>query len=114
MMNNSSPPVSGALVVTPSTPINLHKPSQISQRPSHSYVGEVGLWTGIWAISASSLTTPYSPRFTWLVAGVSPLLTWLLLRKISGVPPLEVRSFVVNVCILADRQYLRVLVTRST
>ncbi|KAH9928668.1 uncharacterized protein B0H18DRAFT_1000059, partial [Fomitopsis serialis] len=42
-----------------------------------TYVGEVGLWTGIWLLSVHSLCTP------------SPLLTWFLLRNVSGVPPLE-------------------------
>lgn len=59
----------------------------LSRHPN--YVGEVSLWAGIWALSTTSLSTPYVPAYTWLFAGVSPLLTWFLLRKVSGVPPLE-------------------------
>lgn len=59
---------------------------------SGSYVGEVGLWVGIWALSIPALRTSLVPRYAWLLAGVSPLLTWFLLRKVSGVPPLEVRA----------------------
>lgn len=55
-----------------------------------SYVGEVGLWTGIWLLSVNCLRTPFFPPATWLLAGTSPLLTLLLLRNVSGVPPLEV------------------------
>ena len=55
-----------------------------------SYVGEVGLWVGIWALSIPALRTPVAPPYTWLLAGVSPLITWLLLTKVSGVPPMEV------------------------
>ncbi|GBE88236.1 hypothetical protein SCP_1300510 [Sparassis crispa] len=59
----------------------------ISRHPN--YIGEVGLWTGIWLLSTRSLRTPYFPRSAWLLAGVSPLLTWFLLRNVSGVPLLE-------------------------
>ena len=55
-----------------------------------SYVGEVGLWTGMWLLSIRSLRTPFFPTGAWLMAGVSPLLTWFLLTRVSGVPPLEV------------------------
>ena len=56
-----------------------------------SYVGEVGLWTGLWLLSVNALRTPLFPRGAWLIAGASPLLTWYLLSRVSGVPPLEVR-----------------------
>ncbi|KZT07686.1 DUF1295-domain-containing protein [Laetiporus sulphureus 93-53] len=59
----------------------------ISRHPN--YVGEVGLWTGIWLLSLNSLRTQYFPRGSWLLAGASPLMTWFLLRNVSGVPPLE-------------------------
>ncbi|KAH9926838.1 hypothetical protein B0H21DRAFT_700749 [Amylocystis lapponica] len=59
----------------------------ISRHPN--YVGEVGLWTGIWLLSVRSLRTPYFPRVAWVIAGLSPLMTWTLLRNVSGVPPLE-------------------------
>ncbi|KAH9945285.1 uncharacterized protein BXZ73DRAFT_86800 [Epithele typhae] len=59
----------------------------ISRHPN--YVGEVGLWTGLWLLAGQSLRTPSFPRGAWLMAGVSPLLTWYLVRNVSGVPPLE-------------------------
>lgn len=59
----------------------------LSRHPN--YVGEVGLWTGIWLLSMSCLRTPYFPRGTWLLAGASPLVTWFIVRNVSGVPPLE-------------------------
>lgn len=62
----------------------------VSRHPN--YVGEVCLWMGIWGLCSPSLTAPYVHRYTWLLAGVSPLLTYFLLRKVSGVPPLEVCS----------------------
>lgn len=59
----------------------------ISRHPN--YVGEVGLWTGIWALSTASLQTVHYPRGAVALAALSPLFTWLLVRKASGVPPLE-------------------------
>ncbi|KAF9468205.1 hypothetical protein BDZ94DRAFT_1247462 [Collybia nuda] len=59
----------------------------ISRHPN--YIGEVGIWTGIWALSTASLQTAYFPRGTFMLAAISPLFTWFLLRKVSGVPPLE-------------------------
>ncbi|KAI0346556.1 DUF1295-domain-containing protein [Trametopsis cervina] len=59
----------------------------VSRHPN--YVGEVGVWIGMWALSTASLVAPYAPRFTWALAGLSPLLTWFLLTKVSGIPPLE-------------------------
>ncbi|KAJ3554543.1 hypothetical protein NM688_g3052 [Phlebia brevispora] len=59
----------------------------LSRHPN--YVGEVGLWTGIWALSTASLGTAYFPHLTWLLAGISPITTYFLIRRVSGVPPLE-------------------------
>ncbi|EDR08703.1 uncharacterized protein LACBIDRAFT_297170 [Laccaria bicolor S238N-H82] len=59
----------------------------ISRHPN--YVGEVGIWTGIWALSAASLERSFFPTGTVALAAISPLFTWFLLRKVSGVPPLE-------------------------
>ncbi|KAG8705578.1 hypothetical protein FRC08_001592 [Ceratobasidium sp. 394] len=59
----------------------------ISRHPN--YVGEVGIQTGMWILSTTALSSPLLPRFTPWAAAVSPLFTWLLLRKGSGVPPLE-------------------------
>ncbi|KAF8150655.1 hypothetical protein B0H34DRAFT_729718 [Crassisporium funariophilum] len=59
----------------------------ISRHPN--YVGEVGIWTGIWALSTASLQTGVYPAGTVALAALSPLFTWFLLRNVSGVPPLE-------------------------
>ncbi|KAM5538481.1 hypothetical protein V8D89_007814 [Ganoderma adspersum] len=59
----------------------------ISRHPN--YVGEVGLWTGLWLLSGGSLRSPFFSRSAWLIAGASPLLTWFLLTRVSGIPPLE-------------------------
>ncbi|KAJ7746350.1 hypothetical protein B0H16DRAFT_1557120 [Mycena metata] len=59
----------------------------ISRHPN--YVGEVGIWTGIWALASGTLATPLFPLGTVALTAVSPLLTWFLVRKVSGVPPLE-------------------------
>ena len=48
----------------------------------NSYVGEVGIWTGIWALSTSSLQTSAYPRGTVAFAAISPLFTWFLIRKV--------------------------------
>lgn len=58
----------------------------ISRHPN--YVGEVGIWTGIWALSTASLQSGY-PIWVPLVAAASPIFTFLLTRYVSGVPPLE-------------------------
>lgn len=109
-----------------------------------SYVGEVGIWTGIWALSIASLRTPYFPKLTWAVAAVSPLVTYMLLRnvcptlsfsfpagvlikhklatiQVSGVPPLEVsrlsaemQTSSVVYCAHFHPTGRRNLVTRST
>ena len=92
-MTNSSRQASGASAVIPSA---SNCTSEFRTDYSNcaafnsSYVGEVGLWTGIWLLSVRSLRTPYFPRAAWVLAGVSPLVTWFLLRNVSGVPPLEV------------------------
>ncbi|KAH9983095.1 DUF1295-domain-containing protein [Russula compacta] len=59
----------------------------ISRHPN--YVGEVGIWTGIWALSSSSFKTVHYPTGTVVLTAVSPLFTYFLLRYVSGVPPLE-------------------------
>lgn len=48
----------------------------------NSYVGEVGIWTGIWALSSSSLQTIAYPRGTVALAAVSPLFIYFLIRKV--------------------------------
>ncbi|KAJ3855130.1 hypothetical protein EV368DRAFT_72472 [Lentinula lateritia] len=59
----------------------------ISRHPN--YVGEVGIWAGIWGLSTTALQIPYFPRGTVALAAISPIFTYFLLRKLSGVPPLE-------------------------
>ncbi|CAK5268650.1 unnamed protein product [Mycena citricolor] len=59
----------------------------ISRHPN--YVGEVGIHIGIWALATGSLTSIHFPTGTAVAALASPLLTYFLLRKVSGVPPLE-------------------------
>ncbi|KAF9484395.1 DUF1295-domain-containing protein [Pholiota conissans] len=59
----------------------------ISRHPN--YVGEVGIWTGIWILSIGSLQTATYPVGTVALAALSPLFTWFLIRNVSGVPPLE-------------------------
>jgi len=57
----------------------------ISRHPN--YLGEICLWTGVWALSIPALRSP-----AWAIAGISPLLTFSLLRYVSGVPLLEEAS----------------------
>ena len=47
-----------------------------------SYVGEVGIWISIWAISSVSLQTTHYPKGTVVLAAVSPLFTYFLLRYV--------------------------------
>ena len=70
----------------------------------------MGLWVGIWALCTTSLSAPYVPRYAWLFAGASPLMTYFLLRKVSGVPPLEVREYSIcrwSVCALCGLSCVR-------
>lgn len=59
----------------------------ISRHPN--YVGEVGIWTGIWALSIPSIQSAYFHPYAPLFALVSPLATYVSLRYVYGVPPLE-------------------------
>ncbi|KDQ18309.1 hypothetical protein BOTBODRAFT_103750 [Botryobasidium botryosum FD-172 SS1] len=55
-----------------------------------NYVGEVGIWTGIWALALPALSSPLVPYGLGPFIGtLSPIFTYLLLTKASGVPPLE-------------------------
>jgi hypothetical protein len=47
--------------------------------PFCSYVGEVGIWTGIWALASASL-----PVGSVVATAASPLFTWFLLRKVRA------------------------------
>jgi len=59
----------------------------ISRHPN--YVGEVGIHTGIWLMASSCLTAPEFPFGTAALTAASPLFTYYLLSRVSGVPPLE-------------------------
>ncbi|EGN98712.1 hypothetical protein SERLA73DRAFT_181316 [Serpula lacrymans var. lacrymans S7.3] len=59
----------------------------VSRHPN--YVGEVGIWTGVWALSTASLQTAHYPIGSVVLAVASPVFTYLLTRYASGVPPLE-------------------------
>ncbi|KZT41773.1 DUF1295-domain-containing protein [Sistotremastrum suecicum HHB10207 ss-3] len=59
----------------------------ISRHPN--YVGEVGIWTGIWLLATRTLQTAAFPSYIPIVAAASPALTYFLLTKVSGIPPLE-------------------------
>ncbi|KAG5653017.1 hypothetical protein H0H81_002710 [Sphagnurus paluster] len=54
----------------------------ISRHPN--YVGEVGIWTALWALSTGSLNTPHFPRGTVALAALSPIFTWYLTAKVRG------------------------------
>ncbi|KAI0261495.1 DUF1295-domain-containing protein [Gloeopeniophorella convolvens] len=62
----------------------------ISRHPN--YIGEVGIWTGIWALSIASLQTAHNPRGSIALSAASPLFTYFLLRYVSGIPPLELSA----------------------
>ncbi|KAG6370768.1 hypothetical protein JVT61DRAFT_10970 [Boletus reticuloceps] len=51
-----------------------------------NYVGEVGIWTGVWGLAALSGALPWPAV---LLSAASPIGTYFLLRYASGVPPLE-------------------------
>ncbi|KZV98250.1 DUF1295-domain-containing protein [Exidia glandulosa HHB12029] len=53
-----------------------------------NYVAEIGIWTGVFFSSLRTLRAAYPTSATVAALG-SPLLTYVLLRHISGVPPLE-------------------------
>ncbi|TFK99450.1 DUF1295-domain-containing protein [Pterulicium gracile] len=61
----------------------------LSRHPN--YVGEIGIWTGMFGLASSSLWSGnfLPPKTAGVLSTLSPLLTYLLLRKVSGVPPLE-------------------------
>jgi len=56
----------------------------ISRHPN--YAGEIGIWSGMWALGALSGALPAPGIIT---SAASPLMTYALLRYVSGVPPLE-------------------------
>ncbi|KAK4047087.1 hypothetical protein OIV83_005650 [Microbotryomycetes sp. JL201] len=62
-----------------------------------NYVGEVSLWAAQYLGSTTTLTSsliagPVLPKWMWIAAATSPVLEYGLIRYISGVPMLEVRS----------------------
>lgn len=78
-----------------------------------SYVGEVGIWTGIWGLSTSALQTPYFPRGTMALAAISPIFTYFLVRKVGAEPQLK---HVLNKTTYSSLgfHHLRKLVTRNS
>ncbi|KAF5353821.1 hypothetical protein D9758_010575 [Tetrapyrgos nigripes] len=52
----------------------------VSRHPN--YIGELGIWTGIWALSTAGLQTRHFPRGTVVLAGLSPLFTYFVLSKL--------------------------------
>lgn len=58
----------------------------LSRHPN--YASEIGIWTGMFIASFQTLRTAYPASATVSALG-SPLLTYALLRYLSGVPPLE-------------------------
>ena len=83
MMNHSSPQGCGASVDIQSTVVfnYIIIPNDIDNQFT-SYVGEVGIWTGIWALSSASLQSSFYPKGTIALAAISPLFTWFLLRNV--------------------------------
>ncbi|KAG8968146.1 hypothetical protein FRC03_008499 [Tulasnella sp. 419] len=59
----------------------------ISRHPN--YAAEVGIWTGIWFMASSTTSSPLLPPGLLLGTMISPLFTYFLLTRLSGVPPLE-------------------------
>ncbi|KAF8912346.1 DUF1295-domain-containing protein [Mucidula mucida] len=57
----------------------------LSRHPN--YIGEVGIWTGMWALSTSALQTAYFPRGAIAFAAMSPVLTYFLLRNVGSFRP---------------------------
>ncbi|KAG0695904.1 hypothetical protein DFH29DRAFT_246844 [Suillus ampliporus] len=51
-----------------------------------NYVGELGIWTGMFGLAAFSGALPLSAA---IATAASPLMTYVLVRYASGVPPLE-------------------------
>lgn len=87
-----------------------------------SYVGEFGLWTGLSALSLPALRSGYYPAWTPMLAAISPLFTYYLLRnvslflfplfvegslssQVSGVPPLEVSNLVFIVSVRIELRF---------
>ena len=75
------PPDCGASVIQ-----SLHYPLLVLTQTDcvYSYVGEVGIWTGIYALSTVSLQSPMYPSWTILLAAASPLSIYFLLRYVSA------------------------------
>jgi len=59
----------------------------LSRHPN--YVGEVGLWTGVFFLAEKAIRPPFLPTWAIALAAASPLTTYILVRHVSGVPILE-------------------------
>jgi len=62
----------------------------ISRHPN--YVGEVGIWTGVWILASAATRSSALPWGLYLGTAISPIFTYFLLTKVSGVPMLEKAS----------------------
>lgn len=49
----------------------------------HSYLGELGIWTGVYMIASTALQSPYFPRGTVALGSASPLFAWFILTRVS-------------------------------
>jgi len=54
-----------------------------------NYIGEVAFQTSLFALACRSLVAPGIPSTAVGLAAISPVFTYLILRYLSGVPPLE-------------------------
>ncbi|TFK28180.1 DUF1295-domain-containing protein [Coprinopsis marcescibilis] len=59
----------------------------ISRHPN--YLGELGVWSGVALLASKSLQSAQFPAGTVALSAISPLFTWLLVTRLSGIPPLE-------------------------
>jgi S-adenosylmethionine hydrolase len=81
MTKSSSRQASGVFRGIPSELSTQFEITWLTER--HSYLGEVGIWTGIYVLASTALQGPYFPRGTVALGAVSPLFTWYILTKVS-------------------------------
>jgi len=93
----------------------LHGALYIRLTIGESYVGEVGVWAGIWLLSTSSLQTAAYPRGAVALASLSPLFIWFLLRKVGVIPKWQQAMQYLLYCLNRCQVFLHlsVLVKRS-
>ncbi|KAF9266473.1 DUF1295-domain-containing protein [Marasmius fiardii PR-910] len=74
----------------------------ISRHPN--YLGEIGIWSGIFILSTRGLAASSSPRMSVALSAISPLFTYFILTRVSGVPLLEKAN---NMKFGTDPEWLR-------